>query len=63
MKLTFELERDQAEALLEVLRRLRPSAIPQLHEGIEWPTFEKASTELRVALRDAIEPGWREEDV
>jgi hypothetical protein len=35
MKITVELDRDQAESLLAVLRRIGPSEIAQLHEGIE----------------------------
>ena len=31
-----------------------------LHEGVEWPTYDKASEKLHVALRDVIEPGWAE---
>jgi hypothetical protein len=57
MKITIELDKDQAEALLTVLRRIGPSEVAQLHEGIEWPTFDKASEKLRVALRDAIDLG------
>jgi hypothetical protein len=58
MKITMELDRDQAEALLTVLRRIGPSEIAMLHEGIEWPTFDAADTKLRVALREVVEPGW-----
>jgi len=59
-KITIELDRDQAEALLTVLRRIGPSEIAQLHEGIEWATLDKASEKLRVALRDVVEPDGRE---
>jgi hypothetical protein len=57
MKITIELDKDQAEALLTVLSRIGPSEVAQLHEGIEWPTFDSASEKLRVALRDAIDLG------
>ena len=57
MKISVELDREQATALLTVLRRIGPSEVAQLHEGIEWPTFDGASEKLRVALRDAIDLG------
>jgi hypothetical protein len=61
MKITIELDRDQAEALLTVLRRIGPSEVAMLHEGVEWAAFDKASERLHVALRHVIDPGWREE--
>ena len=57
MKITIELDNDQAEALMAVLRRIGPSEVAQLHEGIEWPTFDRASEKLRVALRNAMDLG------
>jgi hypothetical protein len=60
MKISVELELEEATALLTVLRRIGPSEIAMLHEGVEWPTYDKASEKLRVALRDMIEPGWAE---
>ena len=60
MKITVELEHEEATALLTVLRRIGPSEVAMLHEGVEWPTYDKASEKLRVALRDVIEPGWAE---
>ena len=60
MKITVELDRDETEALLTVLRRAGPSEVAMLHEGVEWPTYDKASEKLRVVLRDMIEPGWAE---
>ena len=59
--ITFYVDTPGAEALLTVLRRIGPSDIAMLHEGIEWATFHKVSTQLRSALRDIVEPGWREE--
>jgi hypothetical protein len=60
--ITFYVDTPGAEALLTVLRRIGPNEIAMLHdEGIEWATFDKASTRLRTALRDLVEPGWREE--
>jgi hypothetical protein len=56
MKITVELEHEEATALLTVLRRIGPSEIAML----QWPTYDKASEKLRVALRDVIEPGWAE---
>ena len=61
MKISLDLSQEEATALLMVLRRIGPSEVAQLHEGIEWPTFDKASEKLRVALRDVMEPGWREQ--
>jgi hypothetical protein len=52
-EITVEQDRDQAEALLTFLHRIGPSEIAQLHEGIEWATFNKARERLRVALRGA----------
>ena len=60
MKISVELEHEEATALVTVLRRIRPSEIAMLHEGVEWPTYDKVSEKLRVALRDMIEPGWAE---
>jgi len=60
MKITVELEQEEATALLTVLRRIGPSEVAMLHEGVEWPVYDKASEKLRVALRDVIEPGWTE---
>jgi hypothetical protein len=63
MKIMVELDRDQAEALLTVLRRIGPSEIAMMHEGVEWATFDRANTALRVALRvgekKRSEPGLR----
>jgi hypothetical protein len=56
----FEVDTEGATALLTFLRRLSPPDIGLLHRGVEWATFDKAATQLRVALRDVIEPGWRE---
>ena len=60
MKITVELEQEEATTLLRFLRRIGPSEVAMLHEGLEWPTYDKASEKLRVALRDVIEPGWAE---
>jgi hypothetical protein len=45
----FTLSRPEAAALLLFLRRLNPPD----------ENFERASEFLCVALRDALEPGWR----
>ena len=47
----FTLSRAEATALLLFLRRLNPPD----------KDFERASEFLRVALRDALEPSWRNE--
>jgi len=59
-KITFYVNTAEATALLTVLRRIGPDEIAQLPEGIEWLTFDKASGNLRIALRDVVEPNWRE---
>jgi len=61
MKITVDLDEEQAIALLTYLRRVGPSEIAMLHEGIEWAVIDAACTELRAALRDCLEPGWRED--
>ena len=63
MKISVELEHEEATALVTVLRRIGPSEIAMLHEGVEWPTYDKVSEKLRVALRDMIEPGWAEKTI
>ena len=55
-RISIELDLDQAEAPLTVLRRFGSSEIAMLHEGIEWATFDKANTELCAVLRDVVEP-------
>ena len=60
-RITFYVNTAEATALLTVLRRIGPNEIAQLHEGIEWLTFDKACGNLRIALRDVVEPNWREE--
>ena len=59
--ITFYVDTPGAEALLTVLRRIGPSDIAMLDEGIEWETFDRANTQLRTALRDIVEPSWRQE--
>jgi hypothetical protein len=43
MKISVELDREQATALLTVLRRIDPSEIAMLHESVEWAAFDKAN--------------------
>jgi hypothetical protein len=40
----FNVDTSKAEAQLTVLRRIGPSKVAMLQEGIEWATFDKAST-------------------
>ena len=56
--ISIELDRDQAEALLTALRRIGPSEVAMLHEGVEWAAFDKASSELCTALQEFLEAGW-----
>ena len=60
MKITIELDQEQAIALLAVMRRIGPSEVALLHDGIEWATFDSARERLRIALRDVVEPGRHE---
>jgi hypothetical protein len=53
--------KEQGIGLLTFLRRIGPIAVAMLDDGIEWSTFDGACTELRMALRDGPEPGWRDE--
>ena len=55
MKIQFEVDRDQAETLLTVLKRIRTSEIAQ-QVGVDWAIFDRACTELRMALQDVVEP-------
>jgi hypothetical protein len=41
MKITFDLDEEQAFALLRFLYDVRPSEIAQFHEGIEWAVFDR----------------------
>ena len=59
-KITFYVNTAEATALLTVLRRIGPDEIAQLPESIDWLTFDKASGNLRIGLRDVVEPNWRE---
>jgi hypothetical protein len=55
--ITLYVDTAEAEALLTVLRRIGPSEVAMLHEGVEWPVFDAASEKLQIALRDVVEPG------
>jgi hypothetical protein len=56
VKITIELDQEQTIALLAVMRRIGPSEVALLHDGIEWATFDSARERLRIALRDVVEP-------
>jgi hypothetical protein len=59
----FSVTAEQAEALLTVLRHINPMDLPQLlGDPGKRELFRAASSQLRVALRDAVEPGWREKE-
>jgi hypothetical protein len=62
MMITVQLDKAQAEAQLTFLRLVGPQELAAVHKGIEWATFDKGCTALRVALRDAVEPGWVEKE-
>ena len=58
MKITVELSKEEATALLTFLRRVNAKDV----SGFDWPVFDRACTVLRIALRDVVEPGWRENE-
>jgi hypothetical protein len=60
MKIEIDLTKEQAAALLEFLRRIDPAEVR--HRRIDVETFIAASIPLRMALRDVVEPGWREKE-
>jgi len=62
MKITVELDRDQAEILMKLLRRLDPREPEELLDDAgEAQVFSVTSDRLRVLLRDVVEPVWRNE--
>jgi hypothetical protein len=59
---TFRVTAAQAAALLEVMRRINPMDVPQLlNDPNKRELFRTGGSQLRVALRDVVEPGWRDE--
>jgi hypothetical protein len=56
MRITVELTKEEAAALLQFLRR------KTLFEA-GTTTLEKASEKVRIALRDELEPGWADKDL
>jgi hypothetical protein len=57
MKITVELDRDQAETFAKLLRRLGPRELEELLDDAgEAQTFTAASDRLRLAILDASEP-------
>jgi hypothetical protein len=42
--------------LLTVLRRIGPSEIAMIHEGVEWPAFDKATTRCARRCRTWLSP-------
>jgi hypothetical protein len=53
MRLTVELTPHEAAALLHFLRGVYGKDLSK--------EFEQASVKVRIALRDKVEPGWRDE--
>jgi len=48
--------------LPEVMRSINPIDVPQLlNDPNKRELFRTGSSQLRVALRDVVEPGWRDE--
>jgi len=62
MKIPLELNEAEAWVLLRFLR-LMDFGVPEqtLADRTEVAHFKEASEKLRVALRDVLEPGWRDE--
>jgi hypothetical protein len=58
MKITVELSKEEATALLTFLRRVNAKDV----SGFDWPVFDRACTVLRIALRDVVEPGWQNKE-
>ena len=59
MKISIDLTREQATALLTFLRRIEKEAVRTTLDPSEVKPYVEASERLRVALRDVVEPGWR----
>jgi hypothetical protein len=61
-KVTVELSTEEAWALLRFLLIVPP--VPSIREDRELDAaYKEASLKVRIALRDAVEPGWRDEDL
>jgi hypothetical protein len=59
-KVTVELTTEEAWALLRFLLVVPP--VPSIRENRELDAaYEEASLKMRIALRDVVEPGWRDE--
>jgi hypothetical protein len=50
MKITVDLDKEQAETLLKFLRRVGPKDLEQIHDELDWSTFDAASRRLRLAI-------------
>jgi hypothetical protein len=61
-KIAFAADTEEAEALLRVLRGIGRREIEMLPTDIPWEIFNAGCTRLRTALRDVVEPGWRERE-
>jgi hypothetical protein len=59
MKISIDLTREQATALLTFLRRIEKEAERTTLDPSEVKLYVEASERLRVALRDVVEPSWR----
>jgi hypothetical protein len=61
MKITVKLSEAQAAALLKFLRLHSPLGVKDLLDPSEVEQFSQASEQVRMALRDVVEPGWRDD--
>ena len=59
MKISIDLTREQATALLTFLWRIGNEAVRTTLDASEVKPCVEATGRLRVALRDVVEPGWR----
>jgi hypothetical protein len=60
MKISVELDREQAKALLMLLRRIGPDEVRLRCADVDVRAFEMGSERLRIALRGVVEPSWRD---
>jgi len=59
MKISIDLTREQATAMLTFLRRIGNEAARTTLDPSEVKPCVEATGRLRVALRDVVEAGWR----
>ena len=63
IEITFRVTAAEASALLRFLRRISRDEVKEVLDfDYQEREFDAASERLRVALRDKLEPGWRERE-